>query len=227
MPKIVAIGQRYGFETPIFLKRERPSIHLAATKVEPERMASMGAAHHLPVHEIVCCDGTCVQGPAAIIWQYRVAKVEAQHAADGSTVARNSSYLAILSKYVLQALEIPLCQNGGTEISLARGIDVIESIDLMVDLALQTELGALSDHRALLARNGQHRLLEILIYRAAKGNVKIGAPVPLVPRGMRAAELDVVSIDVLGQLDCVPLKHCPSPVVTSQWPALHAESRGN
>src|SRR5262249_4672030 len=159
-----------------------------AAEIEPGNLPRMRMAHDLPIHEVVGSDDPRSLGSSAIGWQDSVTEEKAQHAAHRAAVLDDRDDRAIVSECLLHCPEISLWQDGCTQISITGSIDFIETVDVAIDLARQIELDAFSDHRALLAGNRQHRLVEIAFDLAPERYIEIGTHLPHLVGFVRAAK---------------------------------------
>src|SRR3546814_17295306 len=62
------------------------------------------------------------------------------HGADRRAVAQNHEELARLAEDLLQRLEVALAEHRRAEIAHAFGVEIVEAVDRLVDLAHQAEL---------------------------------------------------------------------------------------
>src|ERR1700676_5076654 len=78
----VLVDQRRRFETPIAFEIVGSCPPLAAPKVKQTKTALAGAPRHLPIHEVIRRQPTCVSGASAVIGQYLVSKIEIHYRGD-------------------------------------------------------------------------------------------------------------------------------------------------
>src|SRR3546814_16748378 len=79
---------------------------------------------------------------------------------------------------LLQRLEVALAEHRRAEIAHAFGVEIVEAVDRLVDLAHQAELDPLAHLGALLAGNSQQVIPQIGVERAGNAELKVGASSP-------------------------------------------------
>src|ERR1044071_8183635 len=85
----VLVGQRDGLETPVLLEVEGTGPLLAAAEVENADALLAGAAHQLPVLEVVGREIARLRAVAGVVRKDLIPEVEAQHGGQRLALGRN------------------------------------------------------------------------------------------------------------------------------------------
>jgi hypothetical protein len=166
-----------------------------------------------------------------VIRQHFVAKVEAQHAAQWTTVGVGDDlHVAVGAELALQRLEVALWEPGGAVAMDVVRVEREEAADLRIDFAAQAAGDALAHHGPLLARNREQVGLWVRQDGLAEGHVQVlRGPVGMARRDV--AHLQVRDAELLAQFLGIALEGLASfwatrrdtPVdgkgrLTSEWP---------
>src|SRR5258706_11344231 len=147
--------ERLWLKPPILLEVEGAGAALAAAVVEHAYAPLAGAAHQVPLHEIVARDLPRLLRPAAVVGEHLVAEVKGHHACNEPPVPGHRQHLAVGAEDLPEDLEIAPGKNRGAEAVDALRVSGEESLYAFFDLALQPCLDPLAHHSPLQGDQGR------------------------------------------------------------------------
>ena len=220
-------GTRHARNSPSTRSLEgiRPGAQLAAAVVKDLQPSRAGAAHELPVFEIIGGQIACGFVVAGVIRQYLVTKVEAEDGRQQLAVrVGDGQHLAVFAELLLQRFKVTLRQCRCAVAVHVVGVQAEEAVHAAIHFALQAVLDALAHHRALLARDGQHVGFFVGQDGLAEGDVHL-LPWPIFMAALQLAQFQVIDTQALRQAFCLRFQQLRAGLIFSRHAAIDGEGQ--